>query len=612
MYEKDLLNDEIMFKFKELEIPELILRELKEKRMAERNFIKKKKQGDNENCSEKEFMLSPITERKPNRQKIKRAASPNILEDIGFFNLANECRTFVGRFRLDTVHVKQIPKTHVYLSRDVLVELKDVRDLIHPNLNPYAGFCLETPYVLILSGMCQKGSLMDILQNEDIQLNWVFRLTFAMDIATGLATIHESPIKIHGHLTSHNILIDSRWNCKISDYGLLKFKSAVQPKITDENEDAIYTSLLWTAPESISVNVARRKKEGDIYSFGIIVSDIINRLPPFSVYSQYRPREIIHFIHKRCIPPFRPHVRLQTGLDGRILDLMRQCWDEFPANRPTIQGVRTTLKTILKDKSDNNNLLDNMIEMMEKYSQGLESRIRELNHEKDEERSKLEKVLYKSLPKSIAKQLRSGQPILAENFYEASVLTFKVDDFAKFLQTQTPQQMIDLLNDVYQIIDDALTPNVHKIHVCRDQHVLVCGMPEQGIKKHAYVIAKTALKIMGSLTTFRFRHIEDNLMRFKIAIHSGAFVAGVVGRHIPVYTVLGKAIEYAEAVLQVTPTLRILVTKECKAALSRYKGITLEKAGPVMVKGYGFLEGDFLTAMSGLKVKLRDAVISQK
>lgn len=46
-------------------------------------------------------------------------------------------------------------------------------------------------------------------------------------------------------------------------------------------------------------------------------------------------------------------------------------------------------------------------------------------------------------------------------------------------------------------------------------------MPEQGIKKHAYVIAKTALKIMGSLTTFRFRHIEDDLMRFKIGIHSG-------------------------------------------------------------------------------------------
>lgn len=52
----------------------------------------------------------------------------------------------------------------------------------------------------------------------------------------------------------------------------------------------LFSALLWTAPESISVNVARRKKEGDIYSFGIVISDIINRLPPFSVYSQYRPR----------------------------------------------------------------------------------------------------------------------------------------------------------------------------------------------------------------------------------------------------------------------------------------------------------------------------------
>ena len=29
---------------------------------------------------------------------------------------------------------------------------------------------------------------------------------------------------MHGHLTSSNVLIDSRWVCKISDFGLTKFK----------------------------------------------------------------------------------------------------------------------------------------------------------------------------------------------------------------------------------------------------------------------------------------------------------------------------------------------------------------------------------------------------
>ena len=40
----------------------------------------------------------------------------------------------------------------------------------------------------------------------------------------GLLALHESPLKYHGHLTSRNVLVDSRWNCKISDYGLHKFR----------------------------------------------------------------------------------------------------------------------------------------------------------------------------------------------------------------------------------------------------------------------------------------------------------------------------------------------------------------------------------------------------
>jgi len=60
-------------------------------------------------------------------------------------------------------------------------------------------------------------------------------------------------------------------------------------------------------------------------------------------------QDFVHFIHKRCIPPFRPHVRLQAGLDGRTLDLMRLCWDEFPENRPHIQEIKTTFKNIIRN-----------------------------------------------------------------------------------------------------------------------------------------------------------------------------------------------------------------------------------------------------------------------
>ena len=55
----------------------------------------------------------------------------------------------------------------------------------------------------------------------------------------------------------------------------------------------------------------------------------------------------------------------------------------------------------------------------------------------------------------------------------------------------------------------------------KESCTIVCGMPEVIKNKHAYYLGRVAMKLMGSLTEFRFRHIDDNLMRFKVAIHSG-------------------------------------------------------------------------------------------
>ena len=50
---------------------------------------------------------------------------------------------------------------------------------------------------------------------------------------------------------------------------------------------------------------------------------------------------------------------------------------------------------------------------------------------------------------------------------------------------------------------------------------VVSGMPDPIKVKHAHYLARLAVRLMGQLTTFRFRHIQDSDMRFKIAIHSG-------------------------------------------------------------------------------------------
>lgn len=39
-----------------------------------------------------------------------------------------------------------------------------------------------------------------------------------------MQVLHESELLLHGHLNSYNILVDNRWNCKLTDYGLSTFK----------------------------------------------------------------------------------------------------------------------------------------------------------------------------------------------------------------------------------------------------------------------------------------------------------------------------------------------------------------------------------------------------
>ena len=58
-----------------------------------------------------------------------------------------------------------------------------------------------------------------------------------------MSALHASPLQVHGHLRSSKCLIDSRWVCKVSDYGLHLLKSDQKPEM-DVGEHTEYQSKL--------------------------------------------------------------------------------------------------------------------------------------------------------------------------------------------------------------------------------------------------------------------------------------------------------------------------------------------------------------------------------
>ncbi|XP_016111881.1 atrial natriuretic peptide receptor 2-like [Sinocyclocheilus grahami] len=120
--------------------------------------------------------------------------------------------TQTGIYDGRTVAIKKIKTKTFSLSKTIRQEVKQVRELDHPNLCKFFGGCVEVPNIAIITEYCPKGSLNDVLLNDEIPLNWGFRFSFATDIARGMSYLHQFKI-CHGRLKSANCAEDSSLEC---------------------------------------------------------------------------------------------------------------------------------------------------------------------------------------------------------------------------------------------------------------------------------------------------------------------------------------------------------------------------------------------------------------
>lgn len=84
---------------------------------------------------------------------------------------------------------------------------------------------IENSNIYILTQYYARGSLQDVLANQDMKLDDMFISSLIFDIIKGMIFLHDSEIVSHGNLHVCNCLVDKRWCVKITDYGLSEFKS---------------------------------------------------------------------------------------------------------------------------------------------------------------------------------------------------------------------------------------------------------------------------------------------------------------------------------------------------------------------------------------------------
>ncbi|KAF7651233.1 hypothetical protein LDENG_00113790, partial [Lucifuga dentata] len=251
-----------------------------------------------------------------------------------------------GYFKGNLVAIKHVNKKRIELTRQVLLELKHMRDVQFNHLTRFIGACIDPPNICIVTEYCPRGSLQDILENESINLDWMFRYSLINDIVKGMNYLHNSYFGCHGNLKSSNCVVDSRFVLKITDYGLASFRSSCE----NDDSHALYAKKLWTAPELLIYDrhPPQGTQKGDVYSFGIILQEIALRNGPFYVEGMdLSPKEIVQKVRNGQKPYFRPTTDNKCHSEELTI-LMEGCWAEDPAERPDFGHIKIYMAKLNK------------------------------------------------------------------------------------------------------------------------------------------------------------------------------------------------------------------------------------------------------------------------
>eukprot|EP00049_Salpingoeca_infusionum_P008184 m.132642 g.132642 ORF g.132642 m.132642 type:complete len:578 (+) comp13940_c0_seq1:2404-4137(+) len=442
------------------------------------------------------------------------------------------------------------------LRADFVREMRTLSKLRHPCITTIMGGIITSGCSpMIMLEYMDLGSLYSVLHNECIVLEGDQVFEILADVVSGCNHLHaHKPPLVHGDLKSLNVLVDSKWRAKISDFG---FATA--------SGKGHGGTLYWMAPEVLSGGA--NTTMSDVYAFGFIVYEAFSRKDPFDGEDDVE-KVVEAVVSKNKRPP------VPAECPPDIAQLMTECWEQTPTQRPTFNELQRRMANIESGVC--------RVHVAKAQGRSLEDAVN---------------VLDDVFPPHVAEALRQGKKIEAEHYDCVTIFFSDIVGFTNISSTLLPEEVCDMLDRLYHKLDMLADKHeLFKVETIGDAYMAVTNLIKQQ-SDHAARIARFAQEAIEAANSTMIKESDPSMgcINIRVGFHSGPVVANVVGSKNPRYCLFGDTVNTSSRMESNSEKNRIHMSHEsAKLVRAQDPSIELEARVPIEIKGKGKMQTYFV------------------